>query len=218
MKRFVCILPVLALLFVSCGEKEDEVAEPVAVQPRILTAQEISQEIIAEASLSGAGPPPGTILSPARGSALMSTLRSAKTRHASAENGKEAFKIVSRSIQTKIETLEGKELWEHVLIHTDAYDIFNAGSTRFDRLREKANIELRKPKVTIKAMINANGPLTVIAEFYLPLTKEVKKERIRVGEIMHGLKFVSVIGNNAGATFTYLETNEDFDVYIRAKG
>jgi len=119
-------------------------------------------------------------------------------------------------VDQRIPRMEDNELWDFVVVLCDVHEVFKPGSTRFARVRETAEIELRKPKITVSGIHEKDGQVTAILKFYLPLSGETYSERPRIGEVFHGMKFVDVVGNNRGVEMEYLETGELIKFMVRA--
>lgn len=218
--RALSVLAVLAMAFciAGCAEKEPETpATPPPPAPP--TPQEIADKIMTELQINGPLPAPGATMPKQASASFLNTVRSAITQNSTGAVGQEALQLVSQKLDSRLRALENNLLWEHALTYCDAHLVFNPGSHKFDRTREKAIAELRKPRVTIRGYyIDGNTDRTaVFMDFYLPMTKETHREQVRVGEEFYGLKLVSIIGNNQGVTLEYLETDESFDVLTGSK-
>ena len=100
----------------------------------------------------------------------------------------------------------------------DAPPNITPGSRRFNRTRDKAVVELRKPRVTIEGFFydGKNDQTSVFMNFYLPMEKVTYREKVRVGEEFYGLKMVEIIGRSQGVTMEYMETDETFDVLFES--
>ena len=208
------IFPALMLAIILTGcTKEDP--EPVVEEPPPPTPEEIYNEIMSQTALNAPIPPKGTSLPPGTGPAFLQQIRGIQTRHKATEEGKIALKRVAQTVDERIPRMKDNELWDFVVVLCDVHELFKPGSTRFDRIRATAEIELRKPKVTVSGIFEADGRVTALLKFYLPLTGETFKEQPRIGEVLHGMKFIEVVGNNRGVKLEYLETGELINVMAR---
>lgn len=147
---------------------------------------------------------------------MLDLLRREKARLQGTEDGDKSLAIVARKVDERVRQYERAELWEHVLTLTDAHLIFKPGSPKFNHTRDKAQVEIRKPRVTLKGLPEIDGRKTVILSFYLPMTNKTYSERMTLGEEMHGARLLSVIGKDRGVRMEYLETGEIFEVYFPA--
>ena len=205
---------VFALLLAGCGEREPPEPPP----PPPPTPEEIAAKIMTELQLNQPLPAPGSTFPTAAGRNFLSTVRGAKTQHSVSPDGVLALQIVSQRLDSRLRALEDNELWEHVLAYSDAHLILNPGSRRFNRTRDKAVVELRKPRVTIEGFFydGKNDQTSVFMNFYLPMEKVTYREKVRVGEEFYGLKMVEIIGRSQGVTMEYMETDETFDVLFES--
>lgn len=211
-RRGVSLLAVLAMAFFVAGCEEKPPPEPEAPPPP--TPEEIAAKIVSDLQLNGPLPAPGSTMPKNASQQFLSTVRAAKNQNAASEDGKRALSFVSQELDRRLRALESNGLWEHVLTYCDAHLIFNPNSRKFDRARDKAVVELRKPRVTVQGYYidGKTNQTAVFMEFYLPSEKQTYKEQVRVGEEFYGLKLVEIIGDNQGVTLEYLETDETFDV------
>lgn len=214
-QRALSLLAVFAMAFcvTGCGEREPEVSdEPPPPPPP--TPQQIADKIMTDLQLNDPLPAPGATMSKQASSNFLSTVKSAKTRNSASQDGKQALQIVSQKLDSRLRALEDNQLWEHVLTFCDAHLVLNPDSRKFDRTREKAVAELKKPRVTIGGFFHdgKTGQTVVFVDFYLPTDKESHQEKVRVGEEFYGLRLVAIIGNNQGVTMEYLETGQAFDI------
>ena len=99
---------------------------------------------------------------------------------------------------------------------TDAHLIFKPGSGKFNHTRDKAILELRKPRVTVRGLPEFDGRKVAMISIYLPLTSQTYFERMAIGEEMHGVRLLSVFGEDRGVRMEYLETGERFVAYLPA--
>ena len=216
---FLAVLIVILPLS-GCGEQSDrERAKRPDVnseEPAPPSPEEIAKKIIEEAQLNAPIPPRGSSLPPSVRQTILDLLRREKNLLKGTEDGDRALAIVARKVDERVRQYERVELWEHVLTMTDAHLIFKPGSTKFNHTRDKALIELRKPRVTVHGIPEFDGQKIALLSIYLPMTSETFTERMSIGEEMHGVRFLSVFGDDRGVRMEYLETGERFVAYLRA--
>lgn len=231
-RRFLLSLCVLAFVMAGCGGGDDQsgaylVTRPpgnapapgaAAAAPQQLSPQQIAQKIISDAELDAALPPPGSTLPPGMAQTFLNKLQQVVTQHSATEEGQEALDIVSRRIESRVREVERAKLWHYVLVYADAHRILNPGSTKFNRQREKAQIELRRPTVQVQGFVEdgLSGQTIAFVDIHLPLQDLMYSERMRVGEEIHGVKLVDIIGNNRGVVMEFLESGETFEVLTKA--
>jgi len=110
------------------------------------------------------------------------------------------------------------ELWSFVLVYADIHGILDPGSKKFRAQRDRAIAELKRPTVVIKGILSdsvTNRP-SAILRITFPLDGRTVTETMKQGDLLHGLRFVEVIGNSQGIVFEYVETGEPFEVLTKA--
>lgn len=178
------------------------------------TPEEVAQQIITAAQLNAQMPRRGSSLPPAVRQTILDSLRRERNRLKGTEEGDRALAIVEAKVDERVRQYERAELWEHVITMTDAHLIFNPGSVKFNHIRDKALVELRKPRVTVTGIPEFEGRKIAMLRIYLPLTSQTFSEKMAIGEEMHGLRFLSVFGKDRGVRLEYLETGERFIAYL----
>lgn len=215
MRRLTVLLAVLLIAIAGCEKEEEE--EPLVEEAPPPSPQEIAQKIIRELDLTAPIPPPEWNMPKEVIPGYLSAFRSARSQHSSTMEGKEALRIVSRAVDKRLNRMEEAEHWDAILLLCDVHEILNPGSTKFNLSREKAEVELRKPRVTVKGIMEAAGQKVAFLHYYLPLTGERFDERVRVGEEFYGLRLLNIIGMDRGVRLEYLETGESFEVLNRSQ-
>lgn len=210
--RFAMILLVIlaAGLMAGCAEEEPE---PEELPPPPPTPDEIARPFLSQQGFNLPPPQKGLTLPPGEADRFKSAFRQFKASNEATEEGKEALKIVSRAVEQRLNMAEANESWEPVMVLADAFAILNPGNTKYASVREAAEIELRKPVVTIRGIVDSKGQTVAFLDLYQPLENKKYQVRMRPGEELHRLRFDTVIGNNRGIRFTYLDTSESFDVF-----
>ncbi len=206
-------------LLAGCGPSEPakskEVVDPDAPPP--LTPEQIATRAITDLGLDQPLPPPGA---PMMGNTRATTLAQFTQQHMILSNtleGQIALKQVQKVLEDRISAFENGGYWEHVVTYTDAFAIFHPGSKKYERLQQKALVELRKPKVTLKGLPEVNGQKIAFLNIYIPLSNENFDERLSQGEEMHGIKFLGVFGRDRDARLEYTETSERFVAYLKSQ-
>jgi len=221
--RKITLLLALLLIFPLTGcndeaprEKPDRPDVGEDGEPLPPTPEEVAQQIIAQAQLNAPMPRKGSSLPPAVRQTILDLLRREKNRLKGTEDGDRTLEIVEAKVDERVRQYERAELWEYVITMTDAHLIFNPGSVKFNHTRDKALIELRKPRVTVTGIPNFNGRKVAMLRIYLPLTSQTFSEKMSIGEEMHGIRFLDIFGNDRGVRLEYLETGERFIAYVPA--
>jgi len=209
----VAILPLYGCEPQSDRERADR---PDIEQSSLPTPDERAQLIIQEAQLNAPIPARGSSLPPSVRQTILDLLRREKNRLQGTEDGDKILAIVAREVDSRVREFERAELWEHVLTMTDAHLIFKPGSSKFNHTRDKAILELRKPRVTVRGLPEFDGRKVAMLSIYLPMTSKTYFERMAIGEEMHGVRLLSVVGEDRGVRMEYLETGERFVAYIPA--
>lgn len=215
-KRLVYII-LMAIFIIGCSEPEPEVVEAPPPPPPP-TPQEIAAKIINDLKLDAPLPAPGASFDPAALATATQQLTQKKAQLAATEDGKLSLQIVSQKINSRVRASFNNELWGHVLAYSGMHEILNNGSTKFLAEKTKAVAELKKPKVTIKGILNdgQSGSRSAYLDIYLPFENVTHSESMKIGDQLYGIRFVEIIGNNQGIIFEYMETGENFEVLTKA--
>ena len=216
--RKFLFLSLIAICLTGCGGEEDAVTPLAVPQQKEATPQEVADKIIQEAQLNAPLPVAGSTLPPGMAQTFLKQFRQVKNQHSGSETGVQALVIVSKAIEGRIKDVERAQLWHYLLVYVDAHKILNPGSTKFSRQQERARIELKRPRVTPRGFIvdGISGQTVVMLDIHLPLEDKVYSEQLRVGEEIHGLKLVDIVGNNQGVTLEFLESGEIFNEFMKS--
>ena len=213
--RFSSFAMILCSLvaIVGCGsEPEVEPVDPSLPPPP--TAQEIAQKIIADAQLDMPVPVgPGRFPASVR-SSMMSILQAAKTEHSADPIGKKALEHVVGRIEKRIRDFSNAKAWQYTMVFIEAHELFKPNSGKYGSLKDDAYTQLMKPEVKVTGLPMIDGRKLILLSFYLPMTDQHFKERVQVGDEVHGLKVVSIFGRDRGVRLQYLETGEFFVAYM----
>jgi hypothetical protein len=212
--KYAAVLAVALLVLVAGCGGSSEPATPEktgdAVAPPPPTPEEIAKRVATDLGLDAPLPPRAQRLPPSERSAIVSQFDQQQATLSKTPEGQAALEIIKRKTDDRIQALYGAEMWEHVVVYTDAYARLDPQSKKFGDMRAKAEIELRKPRVKVTGLPEVNGHQVAMLSFYIPLTSETHKETLSVGEEMHGIKFLGVFGENRGVRLEYLETGERY--------
>ena len=217
--KFALAAVLLVMLSLSGCEQQaarEKPQRPDIEEPLPPSPEEIAQQIITDAQLNAPIPARGSSLPPSVRRTILDLLRRENNRLKGTKDGDRTLAIVQRKVDERVRQYERAELWEHVLTMTDAHQIFKPGSGKFNHTRDKALLELRKPRVTVRGLPEFDGRKVAMLSIYLPMTSQTFFERMGIGEEMHGVRLLSVFGDDRGVRMEYLETGERFVVYLPA--
>jgi hypothetical protein len=223
MFRFLFIALTLLLILPGCGDDSSRGRpEKVPVRgagdaPPEITAQDIARKIILDSNLDFPIPPKGTRFPPAVQQNMIRMLELANSQHSLDPKGKEALGFVTQRVEKRVKEMERAESWEYVVGFIKAHRVMSPSSSKYNRLFDKAMVELRRPRISLSGIINHQGHRMATLQFYLPLTGQYLDEQMYVGDEKHGVKIINVFGDNLGVTVEYLETTEQYVIYRRSK-
>ncbi len=147
----------------------------------------------------------------------LNSIRQARSEYQATENWAEGRQRAIQEFEAMARRAEERELWKWVIFADEALKTLEPNHSRFDRLRQRAEIQLRRPEVRITGFYedHETSQETVFMDVYLP--EENRRERVqaRPGEEFHGLRLRDIIGRNRGVELEYLEANEIFEVMHR---
>jgi hypothetical protein len=216
-----CLCVVAVLVIFSSGCTPSEPAKPAPVvdpnAPPPPTPEQISKRVITELGLDQPLPPPGSRLAAAARGNVLDMFRRQQAELSKTPAGTAALTIIQKVLEDRISAYERGEFWEHVVTYTDAFAIFQPASKKYERLQERALRELRRPRVTVKGLPEADGHKMALLNIYIPLTSESFDERLSVGEEIHGIKFLGIFGNDRGVRLEFLETGERYIAYMSSQ-
>lgn len=202
--RHVLVSLFLIAFVTACGEQApppppEEKAAPEPSPEQI--AQEIGKTfaILNECLVSGTPPPDSSAFVPA--------ISSAAAKHRVTDNGKTAIAQVSRQLEEVIRQCKEKKRWGMVKASIDAYNALVPNSSKFNRLKEMADLQLNKPMVKCKAFfvdIKSNNQTYAFLELTYVKTGEIKNVQVREGEEFDDLRFVRIIGDLKGVELEYM--------------
>lgn len=223
MKRSTSILKcgVILLLAAAAGmgcpgsdvpTKPSTTVDPNAPPPP--TPEELARQAITELGLDQPLPPPGSRLIGSVRSTMLSQFAQKHTQLSATPEGQIALKQVQAALEQKIDAYNSGGYWEYVIAYAEAYKTFQPDSRKYLQAVEKAQIELRKPVVTVHGLPAVDGYQVALLKIYVPLDSKTYDERLSVGEDAHGVKFLEVFGNGRGIRWEFMETGQRFIAYL----
>lgn len=217
-KRLLYML--LAMIFIiGCAAKEEEPEEEDAPPPPPPpTPEEIAAKISNDLKLDGPIPGPDVRIEAGEAQRLLQIAQQQNVQLSATEDGKRSLQIVSQKVDARIRACFTNEAWSHVFAYTELHLVFQPDSVKFLAERNRSIAELKKPQVTVKMILNDPTSRRQIAhlEMFLPLENKTVNETMKIGDQLYGLKFVDVVGNNKGVLFEYAETDDTFEVLMKA--
>ena len=219
--RILAVVMIAVVAVAGCGGSS-EPAQPTptgdAAAPPPPTPEELARRAITDLQLDAPLPPRGVRVPASVRATTLSQFDQQKATLSKTPEGQAALDIVKKKLDDRIRAIYGAEMWEHVMLYTDAYARLDPQISKYDEMRNKASIELRKPRVAVKGLPQVGGHQVAMLSIYIPMTSQTFEERLSVGEEMHGIKFLNVYGENRGITYEYLETGEKYVALLeRAK-
>ena len=216
-KRLLYII-LIAIFIIGCSKPVEEEVVEEEPPPPPPTPEEIAAKIVNDLQLDKPLPAAGSTFDPGLLGTFTAKLKAEKAQRSATQDGKIALQIVSKRIDQRIRQCFNNELWSHTLANVELHLIMEPGSTKFIAEQTRAVAELKKPKVTIKAIISdgQTGARMAYLDIYLPLEAETRSESMKLGDQMYGIRFTEIIGNNQGIIFEYMETGENFEVFTKA--
>lgn len=211
-------LSLVMLIAVLCAcQPEEEVESEVPEAPPPPTPQEIAQSIITELNLDRSAASTGGRISNAAREQLVSQLRNKAAQYNGTVDGKEALSHVKGRIERRIREFSSEGAWQYVLVFVELHKVIDPDSKKYGSLMEEAYLQLKKPKLSLRGMPVLDGRRIIVMEFYLPANDETYKEKIAVGDELHGVRIVDVFGNNRGVTVEFLETGERSVIFLEGR-
>ena len=137
---------------------------------------------------------------------VIEQLRDAHQRYAQYENGRSAMRTLGKEIIDIAKEASEQERWRLVQACVDAHEILNMDSLMLDRLDERAQVLLARPKVTVRGFMEdgETKDVFVFLEIAERQTGRTKTVTLREGEIVDTLRVVEIIGANQAVRLEYL--------------
>lgn len=202
-------------LFMGCIVEEEPPPPPPPELPPPPTPQEIAQGIIETAQLDMPIPPKEAQFPKSVQKNLLRILGDAKREHGNTESGKEALRFVVARIDRRVMDFADAEVWSYVMGYLAAREVLDSNNDQYLALKDQAIKELQKPTVTVKGLPEIRNIQYAVLNFHIPLTDEnFKNIQLRLGDVAHGVKVISIFGKKRGVTLEYLETGEQYVAYL----
>ncbi len=212
MRQSVIILLASLAMLAGCEAKKPE--PPPAEVPPEPTPQEIfNNELQPILSLLWGPLRGGPVYDDAQRAEAIAKLGPLKAKHSATENGRIALSNFTREIEALIREARNANRWRLVKGGCMAYAVMQPGSDRYQKLEERADLMLARPRVAIRGFFDTNGELYVFLEVTDPVTGETTNYRVREGEEFHGvLRLVRIVGRNKAAEILYIPVNDTWEV------
>ena len=159
--------------------------------------------------------PPGLPVHPEINNQVRNGLRSAKNKHQTTENGKEALNMIANELKNKLTAAQEAEHWYKVVLICDVLQILSPGVPRYEKAKEKARIQINRPKVRVTGFFTdaKTEEVIVFLDVFLPETGRTESVKVREGQEFLRLKLLNIVGKNRGVNLEYLRTGDQFEVY-----
>ena len=224
MKRFF-VLAVLAVFAVSvggmlagCEKKEPEPKPEANLPPPEPSPEEIAGKIRTEALGPVVAAMAAGKISPEVRTKLVDDLTKARSANQATDNGKKALEIIKSELEGVVTKAKLERKWDVVLAGVAGYEVFQKDSAGMARIKEQAEIEGKKPIVTLKGFMSEQNTNKVYAFLTIqdPMTGTAKDVQVAEGEEFDGLRFNKVIGDQRGIELEYLAIPGDMFEVKRA--
>jgi len=204
-----CLPVVLLLAFLCLGCQEQAPPPPPTPPPAPeKTAEKIKEEfMVALAPMQGlvADPPVGGFSDDMK-KKVIEDLKKARTANQTSVNAPQALEMVTREIETIISTARDRKRWRLVMGAIEAYEVMSPGTTKMNRLKDRAKLYLSRPTVTVKGFVDdkETKDTFVFLEVTLHPSEEVNSIQVRIGEEFFGVRLLDIVGNKKGVQLEYL--------------
>lgn len=225
MRRFWFIPLVCMFVMAACSSPPPEEPEDPE-EPPPPTAEEIAMEFNRVFQGFEAFIQPGQIIPAPRIEEGVNAIRSAKSKFQSTENGEEGVRRGAVKAQEQLKKAYEAEAWGVVLFDYRALaELDRAATENYQRQLRLATIQQNRPQVSITTVYvdkTLDQP-TLFCNVYSPATGQTEDWRaspgdvwsVTVGDQEYSIRFDELIGKNSGGVFTYIQTDEQFEVRVR---
>jgi hypothetical protein len=216
MKTFTSV--VLIAVVAALGCKQAPPPAPKEAPPPKPTASEIAQEFRAAMAPLNDSLINLTPCSPAMRDAVAGAMTAVRSKHQSSDNAdnlRGAVNQISSEVDDMVKKAREAKRWGLVLGALGAYDVVQPGNTKYDRLKEQANLQINKPAVEVNGFFtdNADNQIYVFLKVTDPTTGKSEVQKVREGEEFSGFRLVKIVGQQKGVTLEYLRIpGEQYDV------
>lgn len=138
--------------------------------------------------------------------AMMQQLAGLKDKYGKYGSGQEAFAQVAREVAELALAARDQDRWRLVSACVDAHDLLGMESFTIDRLNERAEKNLGRPKVAVRGFLEdqEKDDVYVFLELTNRQTGEVEKIVAREKEEIGDLRIVRISGKNDKVVLEYL--------------
>lgn len=209
MNRLLVVFVLGVLLFTGCIAKEPE-PPPAPAPPPEPSPEKIADDIRATItpmsslvlSPGGAGP----ALTEDTKNQVINSLRTARAKYQVTENGRQALSVISHELDDVITKARDQERWALVLGAIEASEVLQPGTTKHNRLKERAQLNQKRPVVSVRGFFDdkETSDTYVFLDVKLRPSNEVRQVRARKGEEFFGVRLVDIVGNKKGVRLEYL--------------
>ncbi len=214
--RYMIVLSVLVLALMGCGEEEKQTVPVNSYTPPPPSPTQIADAFFRKTQLKIPLPESSEATFPPELSGrFLGEVRTLVAKNSTSPEGQEAIQIVLTELESKVRESQRKNMWEFIIVYSDAYAILSPESKKYDNVRQKAKVQLVRPKIEVKGFYHdhASDQVAAFVSIYKPLSGEIIEERMRIGEELHDLRFIRVIGKDEGIEVEYLGSGETFQVF-----
>jgi hypothetical protein len=208
MRKCLVLAVLICLLGLACGQQTPP-PTPTPPPPPEKTAEQLYAEIKpalapAEAVLAETPLPGG--FTPEVKALLMEGLQKARTANQGSENGKQALSMLTRDIESLISKARDLKRWKAVMGLIEVYETMAPGTTKMNRLKERAQLYIDRPNVVLKGFVDDKQSQDTYAfiEVTDKKTGETKQMQVKPGEEFFGVRLQDIVGNQAGIQLEYL--------------
>jgi len=139
--------------------------------------------------------------------------RAQKGKVPSSDNGRKALSLIQRDIEELVRKGRKEERWQPVKGGIEIYKILQPGNDRYDKLEERADLMLKRPKAFLRGFFDVEGELYAFIEVEDGETKVRTRYEVREGEEFHGiLRLVRIVGNQQAIEVEYLPLHTTWEV------
>ena len=145
-------------------------------------------------------------ITPAEHTQLMRALADLKERYGQYASGQQAFDQVAEEVGDIALDARDQNRWRLVSVCVDVHDLLGIDSFTMDRLTERAEKNLGRPKVAVRGFLEdqKKDDLYVFLELTDRETGEVEKVTAREGEEIGDLRIIRIVGKNEKVVLEYL--------------
>ncbi|HNR34460.1 MAG TPA: hypothetical protein PKO36_04730 [Candidatus Hydrogenedentes bacterium] len=152
---------------------------------------------------------------------VVADLKLAKQQNQGSENGKQALRMITYDIQEIIRKARDQNRFLLILGAISAYEVLEPIGLTMQRLKERAELEVTTPYITIKGFFddNATGEIYAFLDVRHPIYDAsqtvrdpldtsswiTENVRVRKGEEFFNCRLVDFVGNKKGVVLEYLK-------------